>query len=267
VDNASNDATIQMLKDFPDERIRIISNAVNVGVAEGNNQGIRAALDAACSSVLLLNNDTEFDENLLEQLETNMLNEGVGMICPKIMYYDEPQKIWAAGGVFQTGYGYRSIHYGEGELDQGQYDEQRLVTYVPTCCVLIASEVFEKVGLMDARYFVYVDDVDFMYRAMKMGIQLLYLPTSKLLHKVSSLTGQEESLFMIGFCTRNRVYFLLKHLGFLRSLPLLLAYQVHFFLGRLTGKFKKEVYSEKQLAVRRGYRMWRESLSKPRLAS
>ncbi|WP_263377118.1 glycosyltransferase family 2 protein [Granulicella aggregans] len=263
VDNASNDATIQMLTECSDDRIRVIANAVNVGVAEGNNQGIAAAIAAGCSSVWLLNNDTEFDNTLLAQLATNMVTEQVGMICPKIMYYDEPGKIWAAGGTFQQRYGYRSVHYGEGELDQGQYDEQRLVTYVPTCCVLISAEVFEKVGMMDPRYFVYVDDVDFMYRAMKDGIRLLYFPRAKLLHKVSSLTGQEESISMIRFCTRNRVFFLLKHFGLLRSSPLLLGYQIHFLIGRLTGKLKNDVYFEKQRAVKRGYEMWRASLSEP----
>jgi GT2 family glycosyltransferase len=259
VDNSSKDDTLQILRDFADPRIRTLANRDNVGVAEGNNQGIRAALDAGCSSVLLLNNDTEFGPTLVEQLAQSLAMGPAEMVCPKIMYYDEPNRIWAAGGKFQPLFGYRSVHYGEGELDHGQYDQQRLVTYVPTCCVLIGREVFAMVGLMDSRYFVYVDDVDFMYRAMIAGVKLLYLPEVKLLHKVSSLTGQEESVSMIRYCTRNRVYFLLKHLGLMRALPVLLVYQLHFLLALLTGKLEGAIYSEKQRAVVRGLLMWRSS--------
>src|SRR5579871_1843491 len=68
IDNASHDKTVEILNAYDDSRLVIIANPDNRGVAEGNNQGIRGALKAGCSSVLLLNNDTEFDEMLLERL-------------------------------------------------------------------------------------------------------------------------------------------------------------------------------------------------------
>lgn len=256
VDNASKDATLQMIADFADPRFIPIPNVQNVGVAEGNNLGILAALKAGCDSVLLLNNDTEFGSAMLQELAQGLKDHQVEMTCPKMMYFDEPTRIWAAGGTFQRIYGYRSVHFAEGEFDCGQCDEEKVVTYVPTCCVLIARSVFDKIGVMDPHYFVYVDDVDFMYRAMKAGVKLFYLPKIVLLHKVSSLTGQEESATMIRFCTRNRVYFLLKHLGWIRSIPYLLAYQAHYLKGVLAGKMRRQIYLKKEAAVLEGVRMW-----------
>jgi GT2 family glycosyltransferase len=229
VDNASKDGTLRILHKCTDGRLRIIANPDNRGVAEGNNQGISAAIEAGCSSILLINNDTEFDATLIAQLNAGLDSHHVEMTCPKIMYYDEPNRIWAAGGAFQPWLGYRCIHFGENEIDGGQYNRASLVSYVPTCCVLIRKEVFEKVGLMDERYFVYSDDADFMYRAMKANVKLMYLPDAKLMHKVGILTGGETSAFSIRYGTRNRIFFLLKHFGLLLTLPWLVICQVQFF--------------------------------------
>jgi GT2 family glycosyltransferase len=260
VDNASKDDTLRLLGEWNDERLRVIANPDNRGVAGGNNQGILAALEAGCASILLLNNDTTFDPGLIAGLDAGLSAHAADMTCPKIMFYDEPNRIWAAGGTFQPWLGYRSTHFGEGKTDRGQYDRARRITYVPTCCVLIRREVFDKVGLMDERYFVYVDDVDFMYRAMKADTKLIYLPGVKLMHKVGGLTGGEESPFTIRFCTRNRVYFMLRHLGIACSLPFILLYQAYYGIGLLTRRFSPAVLLIKQRATAEGFEMWRRSL-------
>jgi GT2 family glycosyltransferase len=236
VDNASKDETTRILRECNQDRLRIICNSENRGIAEGNNQGIRAALKTGCQSVMLINNDTEFGPTLIAQLDEGLAANRVEMTCPKIVYHDEPERIWAAGGKFQPWLGYRSIHLGEGEIDRGQHNVARLVTYVPTCCVLIKQEVFQKVGLMDERYFVYVDDVDFMYRAMKAGVKLMYLPQAKLQHKVGGLSGGEDSPFAIQYGTRNRAFFLLKHFGVAYALPWMLVRQAYYFWRFLVAR-------------------------------
>ena len=259
VDNSSSDSTLTILRQCSDPRLRVIANLENRGVAAGNNQGIRAALEAGCNSVMLLNNDTEFDCDFLSLLGGGLERNDVDMVCPKIMYFDQPDRIWAAGGAFRPWLAYGIKHLGEGEIDRGQFNQAKLVTYVPTCCVLIRKEVFEKVGLMDERYFVYVDDVDFMYRALNLGIRLMYIPEAKLLHKVGSLTGGVESPFAARFCTRNRVYFLLRHFGILRALPILVLYQAHFIAGLLYGRFNLSSLAIKEKATWEGFTMWKNS--------
>jgi GT2 family glycosyltransferase len=257
VDNASSDDTLRLLHECGDERLRVVRNIDNRGVAEANNQGIRAALEVGCTSVLVINNDTEFDSALFSLLEDGLSKYEAEMICPKMMYFDEPNRIWAAGGKFQPWLGYRTTHLGADEIDTGQHDQPRLVTYVPTCCVLIRKEVFEKVGLMDEHYFVYVDDVDFMYRAMKKEIRLIYTSEATLLHKVGHLTGGEDSPFTHRYCTRNRVYFMLRHIGPIYSFPILVCYQLYFVACLLFRRFSLNSFRTKQRAVMEGIGMWR----------
>jgi GT2 family glycosyltransferase len=259
VDNASSDGTLDLLRQCGDERLRVISNPDNRGVAAANNQGILAALEAGCTSVLLLNNDTEFDSTLFSLLEEGLSKYDAEMICPKMLYFDEPDRIWAAGGKFQPWLGYRTIHFGADEIDTGQHNQVRRVAYVPTCCVLIKKNVFDKIGLMDERYFVYVDDVDFMYRAMRKQIKLVYSAEANLLHKVGRLTGGEDSPFSHRYCTRNRIYFMLHHLGLLSSVPAILFYQLYFVGSLLVRKFSFSAFCIKQRAVLEGIRMWRST--------
>jgi GT2 family glycosyltransferase len=261
VDNASQDDTLSILRGCSDNRIRIIANSENRGVAEGNNQGIRAALESRCASVLLINNDTEFGPTLVAQLDEGLNEHLVEMTCPKMMFYDDPERIWAAGGKFQPWRAHRSIHLGEGEIDCGQYDKPRLITYVPTCCVLIKREVFERVGVMDERYFVYWDDTDFMYRSMKAGVKLLYLPQAKLLHKVASLTGGSMTPFAIRYGTRNSLYFLLKHFGLVLSLPWLALSQMVWCQKLIFKRQPKSWFSLKQSAFQEGLSLWWKSRS------
>ena len=258
VDNASKDDSVRILREWNDERLRIAANQENIGVAAGNNQGIRAALDAGCSSVLLINNDTEFGPQLIEKLDAGIDQRLADMTCPKMMFFDEPNRIWAAGGRFEPWHGGRSQHIGEGEIDHGQYDLPRMVEYVPTCCVLIRKEVFGKVGLMDERYFVYWDDTDFMYRAKKAGVHLLYLPDATLLHKVGSLTGggDNDTPFAIRFGTRNSLYFMLKHFGLILALPWCVLTQSIWILKLVLRIKPRSWYVMKQRAFRESLGMW-----------
>lgn len=258
IDNASTDDTLTMLSACSDPRLRITTNPDNRGVAAGNNQGILAAREANCVSVLLLNNDTEFDTTLLALLDEELDKKQAGMVCPKMLYYHDPKRIWTAGGKFIPLLGYTSVHIGEGQLDRGQYDQDRLVTYVPTCCVLIHREVFDVVGLMDERYFVYSDDTDFMYRAMVAGVKIMYLHNAKLLHKVGQLTGGEDSPFALTYGTRNRIIFQLKHFGLLRTLPWLLARQILWLLALASRRKTFAWYRRKNAAFRSGLRIGRE---------
>jgi GT2 family glycosyltransferase len=258
VDNSSTDDTLRMLRGCSDERLKIIANPDNRGVAAGNNQGIVAALEAGCRSVLLLNNDTEFGATLFAQLDEELDRNRAEMVCPKMMFLDEPNRIWAAGGKFLPWLGYLNICVGEREIDRGQYDQARFVNDAPSCCVLIRKDIFDKVGLMDERYFVYVDDTDFMYRAMKAGVKLLYLPEAKLLHKAGGITGGEDSPFAIHYGTRNRIFFQLKHFGMFRTLPFLIVRQISWILAVASGKRKLAWYKRKNAALRSGLQMARD---------
>ena len=71
IDNASGDATLSILEDEQDGRLKIIKNATNLGVAKANNQGIEKAISDGCDQVLIINNDVEFESTLIEKLINN----------------------------------------------------------------------------------------------------------------------------------------------------------------------------------------------------
>ena len=211
VDNASTDRTLTVLRERPGRDQIVIANSSNLGTAAGNNQGIRAAIEAGCEYVLLLNNDVVLDQQMLSCLLRGLSEHACSMAVP-MMYFQEPRDvIWAAGGGFRPNSGFRIYHGHYGERDSPQSSLAARIEYAPTCCVLIRREVFSKVGLMDERYFVYSDDVDFMYRARAAGEPMYFIPEAKLWHKVNGLTGGAESDFSYFFAARGRALFLYKH--------------------------------------------------------
>jgi GT2 family glycosyltransferase len=221
VDNASADNTIARLHDYDDNRVVLIRNNENMGVAFGNNQGIKASLADRCEYVLLINNDTVFGCDLLQVLLDGLDKYKCDVIVPKILYNDEPERIWFVGGYFNKLKFYYNVHIGFNQIDHGQYNDIMTIEYAPTCCMLLKSSVFSKVGLMDERYFVYFDDVDFCFNVVRDGFVMKVLPKATLYHKVSTSTGGQYSDFSIKYGMRNRVYFLTKYFPRLKILIVL----------------------------------------------
>ncbi|WP_433969572.1 glycosyltransferase family 2 protein [Tunturiibacter gelidiferens] len=254
IDNVSNDDSVAQCRAQGD-RFTVIANEKNVGVAAGNNQGIYAALNAGCEHILLLNNDVEFDSQLFARLIEGLTANACQMTAPLMYYYDRPNVIWAAGGKFQPMLGYRCIHLNDGVEDVGQFNKARRIEHAPTCCVLFKRSVFDQVGFMDERYFVYHDDTDFMLRCLKANQRLFLLPNAKLLHKVSSLTGGAESEFSVRMGTRNRIYMLSKFLGRLLAFPYVAGLSLVYLIRKLLRQYNQEQYQLKQLSLRQGFEM------------
>ncbi|WP_243346198.1 glycosyltransferase family 2 protein [Parabacteroides sp. FAFU027] len=207
VDNKSPDNSLNLSKDLSQKttfKTVIIENDYNYGVAKGNNIGIKAALKDDCDYILLSNNDIRLEDDTISNLMLSVVKENALLAVPKIYYYGS-NKIWCAGGEFTKRSG-MTRHYHVREEDLGQCDTQKIVAYSPTCFIVIAKEVFNKIGIMDEEYFVYFDDTDFMYRAYKAKIPLHYFPNSKLYHKESVSTGY-KSPFSIYYHTRNILLF------------------------------------------------------------
>jgi GT2 family glycosyltransferase len=259
VDNASKDDTLNRLREHEDQRMVIIANSDNVGVAEGNNQGIRAALSTNCDSILLLNNDTEFGPELVGGLIEGLERYQCDMATPKMLYYFDPCTIWAAGGGFNRWSGQRSFHYGLDQRDSGAWDLPRSVEYAPTCCVLIKKSVFESVGLMDSTYFVYNDDADFLYRAKLARCRMWYLPHLRLQHKASSSTGGLQSSFSVRFATRNRVYFLLKFYGRIFGSAWSLLYVLYYWSRMVTRKDSAGIWKLRLKSFKEAFQLYRST--------
>ncbi|MEO7212695.1 glycosyltransferase family 2 protein [Mucilaginibacter sp.] len=211
---AETDAVVnQLLNKYPICHITHIKNPGNYGVAKGNNQGIELALKDNSAYVVLLNNDIDFPQDfLLADMVKCAEEKNEAVIIPKIFYHGT-RTIWMAGGTMLKYKGYTG-HVGDNQQDTEAFNKEGYFDYAPTCFMLLNSKVFDKVGLMDEKYFVYYDDTDFVVRLIKAGYKIFYMPTLEVFHKVSSSTGGGESLFSIYYLNRNRVYFIRKNYSF-----------------------------------------------------
>ncbi|MDN2679837.1 glycosyltransferase family 2 protein [Janthinobacterium sp. SUN033] len=214
IDNSLDDLSFlksqELIKKTGMQNVTLIKNDQNVGVAKANNQGIALSLKMQCEHVLLLNNDIEFkDADLLSRMLALAKKRDEKIVVPKIYFHDSGL-IWCAGGEIKKWRG-STIHRGEGDADIGQYDMAEYTAYAPTCFMLIHASVFEKVGIMDERYFVYYDDTDFVLRCNQNNIHVYYWPEGQVWHKVSSSTGGDMTPFSVYFGSRNRIYFIKKN--------------------------------------------------------
>lgn len=215
IDNLSTDGSKLKLEEIQDNRTHLTFNNTNSGVATGNNQGICNAMDRGCEWVLLLNNDTIFGSELIINLIDFANKNNLKVAVPKILYAKPSNYIWYGGGHFKMSRAFTGIHEHMDELDTGQCNTPKLVTYAPTCCMLIHRSVFEQVGLMDQSYFAYYDDTDFCLRLKKEKISIGYDPSCILIHKVGQSTGGAGSEFSVYHMVRNRLYYIRKHFGIL----------------------------------------------------
>lgn len=210
VDSASQDDTLKKVAAYSDNRIIVLPQSQNIGFARGNNIGIAQAISDGCNELLLINNDTIFAADFLSKLLKSRSQYSNTILTPKI-YYPDNRTIWCVGGGFKPERAYAAYHRGENEIDNGQYDNDYYCDFVPMCCVMIPLPVWEKVGQLDEKYFIYSEDADWFYRAHKLGIKLMYCFEPLLIHKVSSLTGGAKSRTGAWYGSRNRIYFLRKH--------------------------------------------------------
>jgi GT2 family glycosyltransferase len=212
VDNSATQTALDRCRALARDHVitaEFVFNNANVGVAKGNNQGIAMARRDGCRYVLLANNDTEFAAGTLSALLRPLL-DGESVATPKILYHGPERLVWYAGGRIDA-WTMRTPHIGMHDVDAGQFDAPCHTDYAPTCFLLLDVAVFERIGVMDERYFVYYDDTDFVWRLTHAGWRIRYVPDAMVQHKVSSSTGGECSPFTLYYTNRNRIYFIRKN--------------------------------------------------------
>lgn len=203
------------VKDF--KNLKYIATHKNTGFAGGNNLGIKIGLKKKFDCFLLLNNDVKVSQTFLTQMFKS-LKAGADLVVPKVYfaagfeYHKDRYKksdlgkvIWYAGGQIDWDNVY-SKHYGMDEVDKGQFNKAKSVELANFCCVLIKKQVFDLVGLLDEKYFLYWEDADFSIRAKKAGFKLVYQPKAKIWHLSSGSSGSGSNLHDY-YLTRNRLLF------------------------------------------------------------
>ncbi len=174
-----------ILKRFP--QTTVFENEKNLGFAEGCNIGMRYALKKKIPYILLLNNDTVVNKNLLKNLVKAALEKKAGGIFgAKILSYYEKDKIDNIGAYFSWQSG-QFVCLGNGaHKDTDKFCQKQQADYVCGGGFFIKSEVIEKIGLLENKFFLMWEEVDLCYRAKKEGFEIWTVPEALVWHKISA---------------------------------------------------------------------------------
>jgi GT2 family glycosyltransferase len=240
VDNGSREPPRARIEaQFPS--VTYLETPLNLGYAGGNNIGIRQALAQGHDYVFVLNNDTIVEPDFLTRaIAAAESTPAVGVIGIKILAWDRPGCVWVAYG--RVTYHQSLVRLiGYYEQDDGAYDEQREVDWVPGTAMLFPRRALERVGLFDEDFFAYHEDVDWCTRAREHGLRVIFTPGARIHHKGHRSSGGKGYVtprqYLAG---RNMVLFVRKHARWyqaLRFLAFLLATLPFQYLRRLlTGE-------------------------------
>ena len=210
IDNGSVDNSVKMVnKYFPE--VDIIELKDNYGFAGGYNRCFTQLKDNNSEFVLLLNNDTEVDPNILssfiwakDKYGDNHLYGG------KIFYKNNPEKIWYAGGNVNLKY-LKISHRGIRQTDSVEYSKPMQTDYITGCCLFTSMEIINQLNGFDELFNMYGEDVDLCLRAKDAGLFCYYWPDAKLWHLVSASLGGAFSLKKINKKIASNWRLLKKH--------------------------------------------------------
>lgn len=213
VDNASADDPLPGLKaEFP--WCHVVQNATNAGWSGGNNSGIRYALERGADVVILLNNDTTVRPDIVARLLAAFAaHPSYGVIGPVIRYMDEPELVMTDGTTFnRPGYPgfFERLPVPEASADPPAVAP---VDIVNGCCMAVRAAVFQRIGLIDDRFFLIHEESDFCLRTLRAGFGCGVLAEALVWHKGSSAFKRSGKTWQRYYDARNLGLLLAKHPG------------------------------------------------------
>lgn len=214
VDNASRDQSSEIIQQSC-PGITVIQNVENKGYAGGNNVGIQAALALGPDFILILNNDTILDPQMLKLSVSTLADEqAAGVVGPMVYHASEPEIIQSAGGILDLNW--HPMHLAENQADIGQFSDSHLVDWLSGCALVTRAETIRQIGLFDERFFSYYEDLDWCLRVKAAGWEIVHVPRAKIWHTGVQPNYQPEP-YVTYYMARNKLLLLMKHHAPLRA--------------------------------------------------
>jgi GT2 family glycosyltransferase len=179
IDNGSSDSSQTAVQKF---QIKLIENKENLGFARANNQGLKIAKG---KYKLLLNSDTKVKKDSLgEMVKFARSKKDAGVVGPKLLNAD--------GSIQASCYNFPTIwraveHFWFGRTGYWEKYAPRskkpiTVEAIVGAAFLITPTALKKVGLLDERYFMFFEDLDYCRSVWKKGLKVYYLPRVEVIH-------------------------------------------------------------------------------------
>lgn len=190
-----------------DDVLTLIQTGANLGFAGGNNCGLRYCLAVSgFDYVWLLNNDTVASPDALAvMLEAMQADPSLGIVGSQLRDYLHPDRVQVQGGKFYSVWSARV----RANLEQ---HPARPVDYLDGASLLVSRAFLSQAGLMDERYFLYFEELDWSLAAKRSGFRQTFVPESVIFHKEGASSGTNQNAALRGltserFLVRNRIFF------------------------------------------------------------
>lgn len=208
IDNGSTISSIDHIHEqFPE--IEIITSPINHGFAGGMNIGIQHACQQDAEFLFIVNNDTLFSPDILDQLIQAAGKNNIDIASPAIYYMNPADKIWSLGGLCSNIN--LEVLQRNLRMDVSQLDEPFRVDFVTGCGMLLSRKCVDKIGAFDERFFMYYEDFDYCLRARSSGLKIMVVPRARMWHRVAGSIGGIYSPPERYHMARASVQFFKKH--------------------------------------------------------
>jgi len=212
-DSESKKETQEMIEEkFPE--VKLICFPKNVGYAKIVNAGIKASEG---DYILILNADILISKNSVSSL-LNFIQDHptAGIVAPKLLGFNSLSQYsafrfpdWGAFLARRTFLG--NLNWGKKKIDRFLIKDKKLsspeeVDWVQGSAMLTTKEAIEKVGLIDERFFMYLEDADWCRRFWQNGYQVIYLPNSQMYHYYYRISKKWSGLLDIAFNKYTRIH-------------------------------------------------------------
>ena len=219
VDNASSDGSVAMVRErWPS--VRVVDLDRNVGFAAANNIGIRETRAAGSPLLLFLNCDTTVPSGALDRLIDRLVATPAAAVAgPRLVdtvgvrelswgrmptpWVELRQK--AIVRLHQRGTGIAR------RIVRQRTERERFVDWVSGACLLVWRADAEAVGLLDERYFMYLEDVDFCAAHRARGRTVLFTPAAEVVHARGRARATAPGMVEAAY-RRSQLAFYAKHL-------------------------------------------------------
>lgn len=221
VDNGSTDDTLAMLQaHFPE--VQVLRLGGNRGSSAASNAGFEQALAAGAAYILRLDSDVKLAPDYVTQLvKVAEMRPHIGILTGKIYYLSDPQRIWSAGAR-QKRWDLGAVDLGRGQIDGPDHNQEQEIDYAWSTGMLLSRRALELTGGFDPAFFVYYEEPDLCLRLRRAGLQVWYVPTARMWHKIGQAS---RTAWVARQWNRSKMIFLRRHSrGVHRLLLVLYAY-------------------------------------------
>jgi hypothetical protein len=241
VDNGSEDGSVEAVKDRF-RGVKVIENGTNLGFAKANNIGIR---QASGRYLCLMNSDIKVHKGCIDALVRYMdANHGIGMVGPRILNTDLTVQnscrrfpsLWTNLVVsisLDKLFPESRVFYGE-HMSYFSHEQILDTDYIAGCFMLVRRETIDQVGLMDERYFIYQEEVDWCKRIWDGGWKVTFFPGAEAVHHHGASSSRDPFRFELER-QRSVLFYWKKHYGYIERCLLFCILALRFVLRLSVG--------------------------------